>query len=302
MKVASRTLKRVAVVAVTSVSLLLLPSCAGSNQDADQESSNPFPGDSITVGLPDDLPGFGVGTNPATGFDANLARLVTNDLKKPMTPTNLKAAQRDAALLGTGGKKVSMVVSAYSIVQSRLDKGLIFAGVYMKTPQAFLVRTDDGTDWSRETIVEKDVCAVNGTTGSQSNFPEGTNIVERPVMKECVSLLSKNKVDAVFDDEIVLWGYQRESSGIFTVVPIESIGQEQYYGIGLQAQDKDAKQCKKVAEIVEKYVRSTQWRIDFRAYLPAAENAHLADDDDFEATFKPGPDEVGANSCRTQIG
>lgn len=289
---------------ITALALTLtgLSACTSGSGTAGptNAASTVFTGRTITIGLPDDLPGFGVGSNDPTGFDANLAEVISKRFGKPLTTTNLEAGQRDAALLGTAEKEVELVIAAYSITQSRLDKGLIFAGLYMKSPQSFLVRSDDDTVWDRESIATKVVCAIDGTTGEAARFPETVNLITQKRMTDCVRLLKEQEVDAVFDDEVILWGHQDRTKGKMTVVRIESIGQQQYYGIGLRAQD--VEECAAVSAVVNDYVRSTQWRKDFTGYLPSAGQTYTRPQKDFEDEFKPTSDEVAAYSCTTSIG
>jgi glutamate transport system substrate-binding protein len=248
----------------------------------------------IIVGVANDAPGFAVGNTPPAGFDINLMNAIGHGLGKRVTPTLIKSADR-AATLKTGNAMI--VIHTYSITSSRNLDGIDFAGPYMISTQALLVRADDEQIKAKDDLKGKTVCVIGTTTGEKVNIP-GAIKVGQPTTKQCVDQLTEKNTDAVFTDTLLLYGYARAYRDKLKVALPGVFGENQYYGVGLFKDHKA--DCLKLNEIIREYLR-TQWRQDFQATLPAAVAAFPGNDTntgDFESQFKPTDNDMARLSCK----
>lgn len=249
----------------------------------------------IVVGVGDSTPGFAVGDHHPTGFEIDLMNAIEAGLHTVVTPTLLISAER-AGMLKNG--KATIVISTYSITTQRNQDGIDFAGPYMVTPQALLVRADDTRiTTNKESLADRIVCAVSATTNAAVNIPGANMQTRKPTTRECIELLAQGGTDAVFSDALILYGYTHAQPGKFKVVLSGTFGELQYYGIGLLGQHHA--DCLKLNSVISKYLR-TQWRHDFEATLSDAADAYpgITTEGDFEGQFKPKDTDMRALSCK----
>jgi glutamate transport system substrate-binding protein len=190
-----------------------------------------------------------------------------------------------------------LVIHTYSITSSRNQDGIDFAGPYMISTQALLVRADDKRIKTKDDLEGKSVCVVGTTTGASVNIP-GASKAAQPTTKQCVDQLTEKNTDAVFTDTLLLYGYAHAYRDKLKVVLPGVFGENQYYGVGLFRGHKA--DCLKLNEIIREYLR-TQWRQDFRATLPTAVAAFPGNDTnagDFESQFKPTDNDMTRLSCK----
>lgn len=256
----------------------------------------------INFGLGKEAPGF-VSGEPPVGFDIALKDFVVQDVENRKTQSGekitvglserLTAGQRETLLLN---RRITLVIATFSITEDRNKAGIDFAGPYLKTSQAFLVR-DRGLDTidQRQDLAGKSMCRVGRTTGINVPMPESlqqTTIAES--VGECVELLEQDKVDVVFSDTLILYGFQRRNPEL-KVALAGDYGAQQYYGIGILGGRQD--QCQLLNRAIVGYL-NTRWRADFEAYLGAVK----ADHPNFESDFKPTRNDMDALSCRLPNG
>lgn len=247
----------------------------------------------IAVGVTNDSPGFASGgaSGNATGFDIQVMRALDDEKDRRLTaPTILTVADRGSSLKrGTA----ELVIATYSITERRnKEDGIDFAGPYITTPQALLVRADNDDIRDKDDLKDKAVCSVEGTTGHEVPIPDANMSGTGKTTAACVELLKRNLTDAVFDDELILRGFTNAYPGKFKVILPTAFGNQQNYGIALLGGHKD--ECHKINDIIKSYLR-TQWKTDFRAALPDAVEAYPGD---FETRFKPTESSIEKISCR----
>ncbi len=248
----------------------------------------------IAVGVVDFAPGFAVGSPNPAGFDIDLMNAIGAGLHTPVANTPLTSAGR-AGKLKNG--TATIVIATYSITTQRNQDGIDFAGPYMITPQALLVRADDTRiTASKDSLAGKSVCTVSTTTNATVTIPGANMATRKPTTKECIDLLKQGGTDAVFSDTLILYGYTHAYPGKFKVVLSREFGEFQYYGVGLLG--KHHADCLKLNSVISDYLR-TQWRHDFEDTLPDAADAYRGDTDgDFESQFKPKDSDMTTLSCK----
>lgn len=258
----------------------------------------------IVAGVADDAPGFAVGdTNPA-GFDIDLLNAIGAALREPVQHTPITSADRASVLQN---QEATIVVDTYSITHERnVQDHVDFAGPYMVSTQAVLVRADDrrfpdDQHITKDNMIGKTVCTVATTTGRGVQIPGaimGTPGTIKPTTKGCVDALLQNNSNAVFTDTLLLYGYVQAYPGKLRVVLPGVFGELQYYGVGLPAHHHE--DCLTLDGVIGSYLR-TNWREDFITKFPSAVAAFPGSDisgGDFESEFKPTADDMTRLSCK----
>lgn len=255
----------------------------------------------VNIAAKFDQPGFNFkdnGTQKYAGFENDLANFLAGELDFPDMSLNDEPSYRREKVLEKG--TAQLVIATYSITDKR-DRRIDFAGPYFETKQGLLVRSDDQSITSRESTAGKVVCTVKGSTSApQDSAPDtGQQIAEllpnahidlRDNYSECVDQLRNGNFDAVWTDQIILYGYMERYDDVRVVEGLE-LGSPQRYGIGLQ-EGREA-DCRKVADKLRLFLRSSRWRDSFESHLP-----RLAErDEQFEQHYKPDPAEIADYSC-----
>jgi len=249
----------------------------------------------IVVGIVDDAPGFAVGDKNPAGFDVDLMNAVGAGLHTPVAPTILTSRDRAGLLLN---RKATVVIATYSITPQRNRDGIDFAGPYMVSPQALLVRADDNRITKKDDLTGRSVCTVKTTTGGGVHIPGANMSTQMTTTQECIDLLAQGGTDAVFTDALILYGYTHANAGKFKVILTGTFGELQYYGIGLLGKRHD--DCLKLNQVITDYLR-TQWRHDFQDTLQDAVAAYPGNEvngGDFESHFKPKDSDMTTLSCK----
>ncbi|MGH3718956.1 MAG: transporter substrate-binding domain-containing protein [Pseudonocardiaceae bacterium] len=248
----------------------------------------------IIVGVLEDSPGFAVGDLNPAGFDIDLMNAIGAGLRTPVTAKPFTVADRERML---DSRNVTIAIATYSITPSRNQRGIDFAGPYMVSPQALLVRADDTSITTKDSLLGKSVCTVAAATGADVTIPGANMTPKDPTNRGCVDDLREHKTDAVFTDALILYGYTHANPGKFKVVLSGAFGELQYHGIGLLGNHHA--DCLRLNEVISDYLR-TQWRHDFQAEFPDAVAAYPGSDTsvgDFESQFKPKSSDT-ALSCK----
>lgn len=275
----------------TLTALFALAGCGTSSSTA----TSSLTGSTIVVGIVDDAPGLAFGDRNPAGFDIDLMNAVREKLGTPVAPTILTAADRAGYLKS---KKATLVISSYSITARRNKEGIDFAGPYMVSPQALLVRARGPRIAAKSDLKGKSVCTAKTTTGSTVPIPGADMSTHPATTRDCVDLLTSGRTDAVFTDALILYGYTHAYPGQFKVIFSGVFGELQYYGIGLLG-NRHA-DCLKLNDVISDYLR-TQWRHDFLDTLQDAAAAYRASDasaGDFESQFKPKDSDMANLSCK----
>jgi len=195
----------------------------------------------VVVGVRADQPGLSfkdATTGQYAGFDIEIARLVATQLgyggDKITYKTVPSAAREDAISRGD----VDYYVGTYTINDNRKQR-VGFAGPYFVAGQSLLVRKDDTTITSKDTLKGKKVCSATGSTPiqrvQQQQLTEPDNIVQFQTYGQCVDQLLKGQVDVLTTDDAILKGYAAQMPDKLKVVgqPFST----EPYGIGLNRDD-----------------------------------------------------------------
>jgi glutamate transport system substrate-binding protein len=287
-------------IALLTITMLIIGGC----------SSDSFFQNPVSVLEAPDQPGFSAGEiyydhveqtisfSPLhqKGIDIDLLTWLSNNLKVSLPYSLGPAADRDTGLTT---HKYDLVIYAYSMTSTRNQAGVDFAGPYMKSDQALLVRTDDkkfAGNPASASIRGKSYCNVTGTTGSQPQ-PVAALDDDGAVLQaslettaDCVNLLLGGKVDMVFGDTLVLDGFAQVLPSL-EVILHGVYGQEQYYGVGLAGGQ--SAYCHTLNQQITNYLQS-QWLTDFRTELYSVAEM----DPNFEQDYKPTADDMANYSCK----
>jgi glutamate transport system substrate-binding protein len=195
----------------------------------------------VVIGVREDQPGLGYkdATNGTySGFDIEIAKLIAAKLGfaedkitfKPVFPI-----EREQQI---SGGTVDYYIGTYTINDKRKQQ-VSFAGPYYLAGQDLLVRKDDTSITSKDSLKSKKVCSVTGSTPMervrQLKLTEPDNIVELSTYAQCVDKLLTKEVDVLTTDDAILRGY-------VTVEPerLKVIGQpfsDEPYGVGMAKDD-----------------------------------------------------------------
>ncbi len=290
-----RMTKTLAVVA--ALMFAAVPGCGSHDQRCDTNASL-LCGSTLIVGVVDDRPGFAVGDVNPSGFDIDVMHALGTGLHLQTTTHVLTSADRVSELQN---RQVTLVIAIFSITPQRNDSGIDFAGPYMVSPQALLVRANDkrikNGSSGADSVKGKSVCTVGTTTGASVKIPGAIMSTQASTTKECVGLLDQRKVDAVFTDTLVLEGYLQAGGKKYRVVQSGTWGETQYYGVGLLRGHRA--DCERINAVLTDYL-AKQWRTDFQATLPKAASTASGGDThigDFESVFKPKESDMTRLTC-----
>ncbi|AQZ65339.1 putative glutamate transporter glutamate-binding protein [[Actinomadura] parvosata subsp. kistnae] len=252
----------------------------------------------ISVGMADDAPGFALNAIRPTGMDVNVATAIGRELGLPIAPRPITSADREPALKR---KTATLVIHTYSITADRNKNGIDFAGPYMVSTQALLVRDDNKKLGTVASLKDQTICTVQTTTGGEVVIPGaimGKSATIQPTTRQCVEAVRGGDNAALFTDTLLLYGYVQANPGVFRIILPGVFGQKQYYGVGLLGNHHA--DCVRLNQAITKYL-STQWRTDLLSTLPEAAKDFPGGDQsagDFESTFKPTSEDMERLSCQ----
>ena len=246
-------LKRLTAAVVATASVVALTACgSGGARDllADIESGH------VVMGTKFDQPNLGERTpdKQFAGLDTDVSRYVVEYIAKKhgwATPEiewrETPSAQRET-LINNG--EVNMITATYSINKGRL-KAVDFAGPYVVTHQALLVREDSGIKGLNDIAPGTRLCSVSGSTPAQKvkdALPE-VQLQEFDTYAACAEGLKQGVVDATTTDATILAGfaqrYKERFDEDYSVIQLKnddgSFWTNENYGIGLPKGDDKAK-------------------------------------------------------------
>lgn len=244
----------------------------------------------VTLGTKFDQPGLGERTpnKDFEGLDADISRYIIkyiadkNGWKEPeITWKETPSAQRET-LINNG--EVNMIAATYSINKGRLA-AVDFAGPYLVTHQALLVRSDSGITGLGDIAPGTRLCSVSGSTPAQKvkkALPD-VQLQEFDTYAACAEGVKQNVVDALTTDATILAGfaqrYEERFGDDFKVIELQnpdgSFWTDEHYGIGIPKNDEAAKAA--INEALNVLHDSGEFRVIAQKHLG----------DDFDASVKP---------------
>ncbi|MDN6438171.1 glutamate ABC transporter substrate-binding protein [Corynebacterium nuruki] len=212
----------------------------------------------VTLGTKFDQPGLGERTpdKDFVGLDTDVSRYVVNHIAEKngwdepdISWRETPSAQRET-LINNG--EVNMITASYSINAGRLA-AVDFAGPYLVTHQALLVRGDSGIKQLSDVAPGTRLCSVSGSTPAQkvkAALPD-VQLQEFDTYAACAEGVKQGVVDALTTDATILAGfaerYKERYGDDFKVVQLKnpdgSFWTDENYGIGIpkgDGADKDA--------------------------------------------------------------
>jgi glutamate transport system substrate-binding protein len=217
-------------------------------------------GGRLTIGISYDEPGVGFKDGDTyRGFDVDTAIYVAKALgvaEKDITWVRADPEDREQ-LLESG--QADLVVATYSITDQRKQE-VSFAGPYFVAHQDLLIRRNDTDITGPETLNDRTLCSVTGTTSSdyvRAHYKGHITLKEYPRYSQCVSALLDGKVDAVTTDDLILAGYASESRYKGKLKVVGKGFTDERYGIGIKKGDQQL--VDQVNEALRQYVDDGSW-------------------------------------------
>lgn len=297
------------------VSLALTSAACTPGPDADPEPTGSptvsqsapsiFGGRSVKVAVKKGQPGFNTRSGEEyeyAGFETDLINSLADGIPFKEFASDIPSLKREEILLDEGA---DMVVATYTITDAR-DEKIDFTAPYMKTYQGVLVRKDEDRIKKLDDLKGMKVCSASGSTSDPGSVESeearesirnalgvGVDPGLRKDYKTCVKELAKGNFDAVWTDRIVLEGFAHQEPYEKDVKVLEdiSIGQRQFYGIGLR--EGHEADCRRLNRALKKFL-DTRWRLTFQQHFPALAKG------DFEQKYKPSDaefEDYRASSC-----
>ena len=254
----------VVAVALAGLAVGGLTACGSSNE---RPNPNPTPvpgatpGGKLTIGISFDQPGIGIKNgNELTGFDADTATYVAKALGVPPENITWKEAKGDERqkLLDSGG--ADLIVSTFTITEERKQQ-VDFAGPYFVAHQDLLVRRNEEDITGPETLTNKTLCTISGTTSADTisaRYGGTVALKELPRYSDCVTALANGEVDAVTTDDVILAGFAAEPQYQGKLKVLGKGFTDERYGIGVKKGD--TAMVQKVDAALKQYVADGSWQ------------------------------------------
>jgi glutamate transport system substrate-binding protein len=256
------TIRRVLAAAVACTALTTVTGC-GSGEVNQDPSVVPgaTPGGTLRIGISFDQPGLGMKDGDTyTGFDVDTATYVAKSLGVPedgITWIEADPGNRES-LLSSGA--VDLVFSTYSITDERKQK-VDFAGPYFEAHQDLLVRRNEEEITGPETLGNRVLCSVTGTTSAalvKEKFKGTIDLREYSKFSDCVAALNRSEVDAVTTDDVILAGFAAEPQYRGKLKVVGKGFSDELYGVGIKKGD--AAMVEKVNTALKAYIADGSWK------------------------------------------
>ena len=218
-------------------------------------------GETLTIGIKYDQPGLGQKDGETfKGLDVDVARYVAKELgfaddkvvfKETPTP------QRETAIQGG---QVALIFATYSISDARKEK-ISFAGPYFIAGQDLLVAADNTDITGPDSMNDKTLCSVTGSTPAEKikkEYATTVKLFEQDTYSKCVEALVGGTVDAVTTDNVILAGFAAQPQYAGKLKVVGKPFSEEKYGVGLKKGDTEL--CGKVNAALEKMVSDGSWQ------------------------------------------
>ncbi|WP_029137930.1 glutamate ABC transporter substrate-binding protein [Nakamurella lactea] len=250
------------VVVAFAVGLTVLAGCSSGSAGPAEATDNGATGNAkLTIGIADDEPGVSIKTdNGYAGFDIDTANYVAGKLGVPTANITWKPVDPGERISALEKGEVDLVVATFSITPER-EQQVSFAGPYFIAHQDLLIRRNDTSITSPETLNGKILCEASGTTSADyvtQHYAGKITVREVPTFSECVRNLANGDVDAVSTDDLILAGFAAEPQykGILKVVGKGFT--DERYGIGVKKGDTEL--VAKVNAALRSYIDDGSWK------------------------------------------
>jgi glutamate transport system substrate-binding protein len=211
---------------------------------------------SLVIGVDDNQPGLGARATPGSrldGFDVDVATYIAGRLGvsaddvtfKPIAKNNRERVVED----GT----VDLLFASFSITPERRER-VTFGGPYYVAHQDIMVREHDTSIKNVRDLKGARLCQVAGSYSWQ-RVTEEREITARPVSagsyRQCVGMLTSDRVDAVSTDDLILAGIAANVRGVKMV---EAPFSDERYGVAMEKGD--IRGCEAVNEAITEMYQS----------------------------------------------
>jgi glutamate transport system substrate-binding protein len=249
-----------------TLSTLVLATATACGADAAGPTAEPTlvkgaqKGGTLTIGIPFDNPGLGFYEDGAySGFEVETATYVAKALGVAEDDiTWVEAQPQDREKLLTSGQ-VDLVFSTYSITDER-QQVVDFAGPYFVAHQDLLVRRNETEITGPQTLNNRVLCSVTGTTSSAyvtEHFKGRIELEEYDVYSECVEALMDSEVDAVTTDDVILAGFAADERYRGRLKVVGDGFTDEAYGVGVP--EGDTELVEQVNAALHQYVDDGSW-------------------------------------------
>ena len=256
------TIRRMLTAAAALTALAAATGC-GSGEINQDPSVVPgaTPGGTLRIGISFDQPGLGLKDGDTyTGFDVDTATYVAKSLGVPAENiTWIEADPGNRESLLTSGA-VDLVLSTYSITDERKQM-VDFAGPYFEAHQDLLVRRNEEEISGPETLDNRVLCSVAGTTSAalvKEKFKGTIELREYSKFSDCVAALDRSEVDAVTTDDVILAGFAAEPKYRGKLKVVGDGFSDELYGVGVKKGD--AAMVEKVNAALKAYIDDGSWK------------------------------------------
>lgn len=234
--------------AVAAAASFILAGCAVVPGGDDPSLLDNIEKGTVTIGSAFTNPGLSIRNEDGSveGLDTDVAQYVVNAIAdenswdRPRIQWRHVPNGQRASMLDHG--YVDMVASTYSMNSERAAT-TAFAGPYLLTHQALLVRDGETAITGMDSLSGRSLCFVTGTTAAdtiRTTMPD-VALEEYDSYDACLNALRNSHVDAVSTDAAILEGFEAQEPGVFDVLPLEVDGRpltDEHYGLGLRDDDK----------------------------------------------------------------
>jgi len=235
----ANTVRRLVATTLAGLTFAALTACGGGSGPNPAPSPVPgaTPGGRLTIAIPFDEPGLGVKDGTSyRGFDVETATYVAKALGVPDANITWKEANADDRIQLLVNGQVDLVFSTFSITPERKQQ-VDFAGPYFVAHQDLLVRRNEEEITSPETLNNRVLCTVPGTTSADyvvKNYKGRIQLKELPRFSDCVRALANSEVDAVTTDDVILAGYAAEPQYRGALKVVGKGFTDEIYGVGVK--------------------------------------------------------------------
>lgn len=198
----------------------------------------------VAVGSAFTNPGLSIRNDDGSveGLDVDVAQYVINaiaddngwdrpEIQWRSVPNGQRASMLDHSY-------VDMIASTYSMNAERAAN-TAFAGPYLLTHQALLVRDGENEITDLDSLSGRSVCFITGTTAASTIKPQLSDVAleEYDSYDACLDALRHGYVEAVSTDAAILEGFEAREPSVFDVLTLEVDGHpitDEHYGLGLR--------------------------------------------------------------------
>ncbi|WP_331763364.1 transporter substrate-binding domain-containing protein [Streptomyces anulatus] len=228
-------------------------------------------------------------THTYSGYDARVSSMAAKALGMEPLYQQVTTANR-ASMLQRNYIDLMML----PITEDRMSE-LDFAGPYVRTPSALLVRADSKPLSKESDLDGKTVCTVRGSTFAAAlEETSGVDLEQRASINECTNQLLNptSKVEAVLSDALTLYGLAREYRAV-TVTGQSLVPGYENYGIAMPKGQR--KECDRLKRKIKKYIESIQWTKDINELPQVFREDNWTD-------YLPDNKQIEKFSCRDEPG